>query len=65
MEKTYTFHISTFGGEEEIHVKESELTEDQRELIFGQVVQCYEQAPDSVKMKFLVWALKQPSEITC
>lgn len=64
-EKIYTFEEHDGTHENIIHVRESELTKPQRDLILGGLIKEYQDSPKSVQNEFIVWALKQPTEILC
>lgn len=65
-EKIYSFSVAEEGGKEKIiTVRESDLSKDQLDLILGELCSQYQEAPLSVRNSFIVWALKQPTEILC
>lgn len=53
-EKTYTFTHSTGPGKTEtITVKESDLTQQQKDLLLGELLRRWEDSPEIVKAEFM------------
>lgn len=64
MEKKFEFSVSTAGSKKSKIVvkKESELTEQDRDLLLGHYINEYEKLPEQVQDGFLIWLFLRGTE---